>query len=70
MGSATNGTVYICLIDSPEDPDDPNKPAGLKQGVFAPIVEFKIQDFGEPIFLPLVGFLPFPFLATLPPFLF
>ena len=46
MGSATDGTVYICLIDSPEDPDDPNKPVGLKQGTFAPIVEFKIQDFG------------------------
>ena len=45
MGAATDGTVYICLIDSPEDPDNPNKPAGLKQGVFAPIVEFKIQDF-------------------------
>lgn len=46
MGSTTDGTVYICLIDSPADSSDPNKPVGLKQGKFAPIVEFKVQDFG------------------------
>ena len=45
MGCATDGTVYICLIDSPEDPNNQNKPVGLKQGTFAPIVEFKVQDF-------------------------